>query len=64
MCGVLGFYKVDNVTFKLLLGLDYLQRRGYDSCGIATKEKGKPMIVHRVVGQVRDLCRRNGKEEN
>ena len=63
MCGVLGFYKVNDITFKLLLGLDYLQRRGYDSSGITIKEEGKPMITHRVVGQVRDLKRKVSKEE-
>ncbi|MBO5439025.1 MAG: glutamine--fructose-6-phosphate transaminase (isomerizing) [Clostridia bacterium] len=39
MCGIIGYVGNEPAENKLLTGLKALEYRGYDSCGIATKEK-------------------------
>lgn len=39
MCGIIGYIGDEEVKDKLILGLKALEYRGYDSCGIATKDK-------------------------
>ncbi len=54
MCGVLGLFNVDDIATKLLIGLGYLQRRGYDSAGIGIKYNGK-YFVRKALGKVENL---------
>ncbi len=39
MCGIIGYTGTELAENKLLTGLGALEYRGYDSCGIATKER-------------------------
>lgn len=39
MCGIIGYVGTECARDKLINGLKSLEYRGYDSCGIATKEK-------------------------
>lgn len=39
MCGIIGYIGTEIAESKLITGLKTLEYRGYDSCGIATKEK-------------------------
>lgn len=39
MCGIIGYIGNEEVKDKLITGLKALEYRGYDSCGIATKDK-------------------------
>ena len=39
MCGIIGYNGTEIAESKLITGLKTLEYRGYDSCGIATKEK-------------------------
>ncbi len=39
MCGIIGYTGTSSAEEKLIKGLYALEYRGYDSCGIATKEK-------------------------
>lgn len=39
MCGIVGYVGNEAAEEKLIKGLKALEYRGYDSCGIATKEK-------------------------
>ena len=58
MCGVLGFYNVSEITLKLLRGLSYLQRRGFDSTGICVNGE-----MFKVVGKVDDLKKEVPREK-
>lgn len=55
MCGIVGVVSHNNVVPILLEGLRRLEYRGYDSCGVATLEKG---ILRRVrtVSRVSNLA--------
>ena len=35
-CGVFGIYSKDNCVNDIYLGIDFLQHRGQEYCGIAT----------------------------
>ena len=39
MCGIIGYTGTECARDKLISGLEALEYRGYDSCGITTKEK-------------------------
>ena len=39
MCGIIGYIGNEEAKDKLITGLKALEYRGYDSCGIATKDK-------------------------
>lgn len=44
MCGIVGYIGARSAADVLLAGLKKLEYRGYDSCGIATVEKGSLKI--------------------
>ena len=54
MCGIMGYTGKDFATPKVLLGLEVLEYRGYDSVGICTQAEGKTEIV-KVKGRVNKL---------
>jgi glucosamine--fructose-6-phosphate aminotransferase (isomerizing) len=54
MCGIVGYIGSREVSSVLVDGLKRLEYRGYDSCGIAIMDEGKPNII-RVVGRIAKL---------
>ena len=54
MCGIMGYTGKDFAAPKVLLGLEVLEYRGYDSVGICTQTEGKTEIV-KVKGRVNAL---------
>jgi len=47
-CGVLGIYSKDNCVNDIYLGIDFLQHRGQEYCGIATVSNNDiKLITHR-----------------
>ncbi len=56
MCGIIGYTGSENVREVLLDALELLEYRGYDSSGIAVKERGTEEIkVCKCAGRVGDL---------
>lgn len=56
MCGIIGYTGSENVREVLLDALELLEYRGYDSSGIAVKERGTGEIkVCKCAGRVGDL---------
>lgn len=53
MCGIVGYVGQRSVSNVILVGLERLEYRGYDSCGIAVVEDG--LKVRKAVGRLRDL---------
>jgi glutamine---fructose-6-phosphate transaminase (isomerizing) len=51
MCGIVGYIGSREVSSVLVDGLKRLEYRGYDSCGIAIMDEGKPSII-RSVGRI------------
>jgi glucosamine--fructose-6-phosphate aminotransferase (isomerizing) len=51
MCGIVGYIGSREVSSVLVDGLKRLEYRGYDSCGVAIMDEGKPNIV-RSVGRI------------
>src|SRR5262252_3358015 len=51
MCGIVGYIGSREVSSVLVDGLKRLEYRGYDSCGIAIMDEGKPKVV-RSVGRI------------
>jgi glutamine---fructose-6-phosphate transaminase (isomerizing) len=51
MCGIVGYIGSREVSSVLVDGLKRLEYRGYDSCGIAIMDEGKPNVV-RSVGRI------------
>jgi glucosamine--fructose-6-phosphate aminotransferase (isomerizing) len=51
MCGIVGYIGSREVSGVLVDGLKRLEYRGYDSCGIAIMDEGKPQII-RSVGRI------------
>lgn len=41
MCGIVGYIGENNISSVILTGLERLEYRGYDSCGIATINNGE-----------------------
>src|SRR5437667_4563568 len=54
MCGIVGYIGSREVSGVLVDGLKRLEYRGYDSCGIAIIDEGKPNII-RSVGRIGTL---------
>jgi glucosamine--fructose-6-phosphate aminotransferase (isomerizing) len=54
MCGIVGYIGSREVSSVLIDGLKRLEYRGYDSCGVAIMDEGKPNIV-RSVGRINAL---------
>jgi glutamine---fructose-6-phosphate transaminase (isomerizing) len=54
MCGIVGYIGSREVSSVLVDGLKRLEYRGYDSCGIAIVDEGKPNII-RAVGRIASL---------
>src|SRR3989338_7943207 len=57
MCGIVGYVGNKNTTQILIDGLRRLEYRGYDSAGIAVRERGGIQIV-RAVGKLSALVER------
>jgi glucosamine--fructose-6-phosphate aminotransferase (isomerizing) len=51
MCGIVGYIGSREVSSVLVDGLKRLEYRGYDSCGVAIIDEGKPNII-RSVGRI------------
>ncbi len=54
MCGIVGYTGDRDVKSVILVGLERLEYRGYDSCGIATVEQDK-LFIKKVVGRLQKL---------
>ena len=55
MCGIIGYVGDDNATPILLHGLQKLEYRGYDSAGIAVREKTNIPTVVKAEGKLNNL---------
>jgi glucosamine--fructose-6-phosphate aminotransferase (isomerizing) len=51
MCGIVGYIGSREVSSVLVDGLKRLEYRGYDSCGVAIMDEGKPNII-RSIGRI------------
>src|SRR3954447_10114225 len=51
MCGIVGYIGSREVSTVLVDGLKRLEYRGYDSCGLAIMDEGKPSVI-RSVGRI------------
>jgi glucosamine--fructose-6-phosphate aminotransferase (isomerizing) len=51
MCGIVGYIGSREVSSVLVDGLKRLEYRGYDSCGVAIMDEGKPNVI-RSVGRI------------
>ena len=51
MCGIVGYIGSREVSSVLVDGLKRLEYRGYDSCGVAIMDEGKPKVI-RSVGRI------------
>jgi len=54
MCGIVGYVGSREVSRVLVDGLRRLEYRGYDSCGVAIMDEGKPQVI-RSVGRIDGL---------
>jgi glucosamine--fructose-6-phosphate aminotransferase (isomerizing) len=54
MCGIVGYIGLREVSSVLVDGLKRLEYRGYDSCGLAIMDEGKPNLI-RSVGRISTL---------
>ncbi|MCF6192271.1 MAG: glutamine--fructose-6-phosphate transaminase (isomerizing) [Candidatus Hydrothermae bacterium] len=54
MCGIVGYIGNKDVDSVVLVGLEKLEYRGYDSAGIAALHQGKVQVIKRA-GRLRDL---------
>ncbi len=54
MCGIVGYIGSKDVDSVVLVGLEKLEYRGYDSAGIAALHQGKVQVIKRA-GRLRDL---------
>ena len=57
MCGIVGAVAERDVIPILMEGLQRLEYRGYDSCGVALMN-GTRLIVQKNVGVVKDFYQR------
>jgi glucosamine--fructose-6-phosphate aminotransferase (isomerizing) len=53
MCGIVGYIGPRNLTNVILVGLERLEYRGYDSCGIAAVDGG--LTVRKTAGRLQKL---------
>ncbi len=54
MCGIVGYIGSKAISSVLLVGLQKLEYRGYDSSGLAIIEKNE-LIIKKVAGKIADL---------
>ena len=54
MCGIVGYIGNREVSGVLVDGLKRLEYRGYDSCGVAIIDEGRPKVI-RSVGRIGEL---------
>ncbi|TET23283.1 MAG: glutamine--fructose-6-phosphate transaminase (isomerizing) [Candidatus Stahlbacteria bacterium] len=54
MCGIVGYLGSRDIESVILVGLERLEYRGYDSCGIAVADEGKIKIT-KVTGRLQNL---------
>ena len=66
MCGVIGIYSKDSVSKKLFFGLNSLQHRGQESCGMTVsdgeklhREKGMGLVIDVFTEEKLDRCEGN-----
>jgi glucosamine--fructose-6-phosphate aminotransferase (isomerizing) len=60
MCGIVGYIGPRNVSTVVLVGLERLEYRGYDSCGIATVDGG--LTIRKTAGRLARLKELLGRE--
>jgi glucosamine--fructose-6-phosphate aminotransferase (isomerizing) len=53
MCGIVGYIGPRNIANVILIGLERLEYRGYDSCGIATVDGG--LTIKKTAGRLARL---------
>ena len=53
MCGIVGYVGKRDVTNVVMVGLERLEYRGYDSCGIATINGG--LKIRKAAGRIQRL---------
>ena len=53
MCGIVGYIGPRNLTNVIMVGLERLEYRGYDSCGIATVDGG--LTIRKTAGRLQKL---------
>jgi len=54
MCGIVGYLGSRDIESVILVGLERLEYRGYDSCGMALADEGKIKIT-KVPGRLQNL---------
>lgn len=57
MCGIVGYIGEKDIDNVILVGLERLEYRGYDSCGIATVKNGELKLT-KVAGRLQKLKQR------
>ena len=57
MCGIFGITGRSDRVPTLIDGLERLEYRGYDSCGIAVIDQEKQLVTRKGVGEVEVVCR-------
>ncbi len=55
MCGIVGYTGKKDVQSVVLVGLERLEYRGYDSCGIAVVTSNNELKIVKVVGRLQNL---------
>jgi glucosamine--fructose-6-phosphate aminotransferase (isomerizing) len=60
MCGIISYVGYGGATDRLLVGLDRLEYRGYDSAGIAV-QNGRGLEIRKCKGEVKELKARVGQ---
>ncbi len=53
MCGIVGYIGPRDLANVILVGLERLEYRGYDSCGIATVDSG--LAIRKTAGRLKQL---------
>jgi len=53
MCGIVGYIGPRNLTYVIMVGLERLEYRGYDSCGIAAVDGG--LKIRKTAGRLQKL---------
>ena len=63
MCGIVGYVGDKQAAGVLIEGLTKLEYRGYDSAGIAVRNKENPAEVVKTIGKIKNLIEKtdNGK---
>ena len=54
MCGIVGYIGPKSIESVLLVGLQKLEYRGYDSAGMAVMNGGE-MVTRKAVGKIAEL---------